>query len=476
MVGCTVNAIKNKGLKFHMIPLGGSRREKWLKAINRCVVKANGSVKLWEPTSNYTYVCGRHFISGEMSRDCTSPDFVPSIFPKPKRIKKPNVNPDFVPSVSLFPKDKKNKRSNMETDGAPNKRKTEMTLHSPEATSSNTTLLAGKDIVIEWPDLVDLTVQHSQLQKAYTDLQAELDGLSAKNERLKEDLHRVLPRFSFASVKGDDEQLLFLTGLHVVVFDWLVSQVAAKIERVLPELTTCDHLLMILMKLKLGLCDKDLAYRFGIQEGSVTRLCQTWLPALTAVLKPLVAWPSAEIISKSRPSILKGKFRRCRCIIDCPEFVLARVGENKEKQESTRKYFASVTPSGAVSFLSLGYSGATPERQIINESGFLHLVDPRDEILANSQISIRDELAALGAVLHVPDPNDGKQTQKSDTEKQFCHIWTYVKKVIEWWKEFHMLQKVIQEPYADLLDDVLIVCAVLTNVNMSLAPKGNNQS
>lgn len=320
--------------------------------------------------------------------------------------------------------------------------------------------------------MVDLSVQHRQLQDAYTVLQAEVDILSAENDRLKENLHHVLPRFSYTSIKGDEEQLLFLTGLHSFVFDWLDSQVSAKIEGVLPELTSRDHLLMILMKLKLGLCDTDLAYRFAIQESSVTRICQTWIPSLAAVLRPLVAWPRADIVSQSRPSIFRGKFRRCRCVIDCPEFVVTRVGE----MESTVKYFASLTPAGAVSFLSSGYTGITPERTIIQESGFFHLVDPYDEMLANRPIPIRDELTSLHATLHVPDLNGAKPTQKNDFEKQFSHVWNHVKKVIGWWKEFSILQKVIPQSYADLVDEILIVCAVLTNVNISLAPKGNHHT
>uniref|UniRef100_A0A8C6S9D3 DDE Tnp4 domain-containing protein n=2 Tax=Neogobius melanostomus TaxID=47308 RepID=A0A8C6S9D3_9GOBI len=467
-------------------------------------------------------VCSDHFISGKMPLDRDSSEFVPSISPRKRRIKKPQRNadfvpsvsrrdkknkqcktngapnkrkklashnpeatnnssttllgkmsldhdsPDYVPSVSLFPKDKK------KTDGAPNKRK-KLASHNPEATNnSSTTLLAGEDIEFEWPDLVDLSIQHRQLQDAYTELQAEVDALSARNARLKEDFHRVLPRFSYASVKGDDEQLLFLTGVRTPVFDWLVAQVADKIE-VLPELTSRNHLTMVLMKLKLGLCDVDLAYRFGIRESSVTRMCQTWLPALAATLKPIVAWPSTQTVSTSRPGFFTGKFRRCRCIVDCPEFVVARIGEDKDKHESTVKYFASVTPAGAVSFLSSGYSSLTPERRIIKESGFVRLLDPQDDIMANRQIPIRDELASLQAALHIPDPNNGKQTQKGASGKRLCQVWTHVKKVIGWWKEFNMLQKVIQEPYADLLDEVLIVCAVLTNVNVSLAPKGGDQ-
>lgn len=430
------------GLKLYRIPSGlqpfqSNRRRLWLEAM-KCTHFTEEKIRT-------SHVCSTHFISGKVSLNFHEPDFVPSIFPK-RRIKERKMNPSVSTDI----------KNNTKTAEVPHKRGM---MTSKKAKSANTTLSVGKDIEIEWPDLAELSIHHEQLQDAYNDLQAEVDAISAQNEKLKEDLHRVLPRLSYSSVKWDEEQLLFLTGLHKIVFEWLVSQVAGKIEGVLPEPTSRDHLLMTLMKIKLGLCDKDLAYRFGVQDSFVTRICQMWLPALAAVLKPLIAWPSAEFVAESRPPVFKGKFKKCRCIIDVPEFVVARVGENQNKQESAMKYFASVTPAGAVSFLSPGYSGVTPERTVITDSAFLHLVDPQDEILANRSIPIRDELASCHATLHIPDPN------QSDIEK---HVWAHVQKVLGWWKKFNMLEKVIQEPYVELLDEVLIVCAVLTNLNISL--------
>ena len=50
---------------------------------------------------------------------------------------------------------------------------------------------------------------------------------------------------------------------------------------------------MILMRLRLGLL-KDLAYRFGIIQSSVSRTLHKWLPILATRLSFLVTWPRRE--------------------------------------------------------------------------------------------------------------------------------------------------------------------------------------
>ncbi len=107
---------------------------------------------------------------------------------------------------------------------------------------------------------------------------------------------------------------------------------------------------------------------------------------------------------------LKRNFKKCRCIIDCTEICIARPSNliaraqtwSNYKHNNTLKYLIAITPAGAISFLSPGWGGRVSDKQITKESGFLELLEPMDEVLADRVFLIRDELAACGATLRIP--------------------------------------------------------------------------
>ncbi|KAK1900580.1 52 kDa repressor of the inhibitor of the protein kinase, partial [Dissostichus eleginoides] len=91
------------------------------------------------------------------------------------------------------------------------------------------------------------------------------------------------------------------------------------------------------------------------------------------------------------------------------------------KHNNTIKYLIGITPAGAISFLSPGWGGRVSDKQITKESGFLKLLEPRDEVLADRGFLIRDELAAYGATLRIPHFTKGKKqlsAQEVDTSRQ----------------------------------------------------------
>lgn len=75
-VGCVKRFSKGSGIHFYRFPENTERRARWVAAVGR---------KNWEPTE-YSWLCSTHFVSGAKSNNPTSPDYVPSVFP---RIKSP---------------------------------------------------------------------------------------------------------------------------------------------------------------------------------------------------------------------------------------------------------------------------------------------------------------------------------------------------------------------------------------------------
>ena len=150
----------------------------------------------------------------------------------------------------------------------------------------------------------------------------DINKLKAENEQLKAVVRS--SQFSFASLKYKAAQVLFFTGLTSALFNWVLQTVKDSVEVVSGSLTLEDHLLAILMKLRLGLTNKDIAFRFNVTECDISKILRSWLPVMSQTLKPLINWPSKHAILKNMPKCFKPKYKHCRCIIDCTEIFINR--------------------------------------------------------------------------------------------------------------------------------------------------------
>uniref|UniRef100_A0A8C6WW33 THAP-type domain-containing protein n=1 Tax=Neogobius melanostomus TaxID=47308 RepID=A0A8C6WW33_9GOBI len=359
------------------------RRLAWVAAVNRTNVT-------FDSVSKYI-VCSRHFIKGKPSYEMFDQD------------------PDWAPSLHLG-------HGEPQSDSPVKfeKKRCMKTKRDEErmAKQKLENMISGDNF-----DITDLQVQHVQLLKAFGEMQTEAAKLRAENEKFEDALQSDFSKLSYRFLKCDEEQLQFLTGLHSVTFDWLVPKISRIIFRVHPEVKQQDHLLIVLMKLKLGLCDDDLGYRFQIHGGIITAMCQTWIPALAAVLSPLVAWPSQDAIVKTNPSIFTGGVRQCCCIVDTFEVTIATPNATTK----VASYLIGATPAGAITFVSLGsFSRKKSDRQLIRESGFVDLLKPKDLLLTNKTLPIQKDLDAIGATLLTPDVAKGK---KSGSTKRWTFLW-----------------------------------------------------
>ena len=78
---------------------------------------------------------------------------------------------------------------------------------------------------------------------------------------------------------------------------------------------------MVLMRVRLELLEKDVAYRFGISQPSVSRILHKWLPILATQLSFLVTWSRREELRKTLPAYFRESFPKCSVIIDCFEIL-----------------------------------------------------------------------------------------------------------------------------------------------------------
>lgn len=154
----------------------------------------------------------------------------------------------------------------------------------------------------------DLCFTHHQLQEDYINLQQDCFKLRSENEELRNELQK--SKFSYSNVKSSIQLLLFFTGLTSVIFEWLLKKLAGSIEIGHQALPLEDQLLMVLMKLRMGLSNTDLAYRFHVTTSTVSNIYRSWISVMSVVLKPLIKWPNKGAILKNMPKTFKRHFKK----------------------------------------------------------------------------------------------------------------------------------------------------------------------
>ena len=102
----------------------------------------------------------------------------------------------------------------------------------------------------------------------------------------------------------------FSTELNFSRFIWLVNKVKSSIKILHMKLSLEDHVLLVLMKLKLGLLNKDLAVRFDISTSRMSKVFRRLAPLIAAHTINLIVWPDHGTIGRHLPRSFKNKFER----------------------------------------------------------------------------------------------------------------------------------------------------------------------
>lgn len=124
---------------------------------------------------------------------------------------------------------------------------------------------------------------------------------------------------------------------------------------------------MVLIKSRLAVPHKDLAYRFNVSRPVVSRIILTWLTVMDVRLSPLIAWPNREQLQRTIPKCFIDSFGlKTSVIIDCfeifidrPSNLLARAQTfSNYKHHNTVNVLIGITPQGTITFVSEAWGGS----------------------------------------------------------------------------------------------------------------------
>lgn len=176
------------------------------------------------------------------------------------------------------------------------------------------------------------------------------------------------------------------------------------------NLTTFQEFVLVLMRLRLGLFEKDLAHRFAVSESTVSVIFRTWIRFLRLELQELILILPRDALKDKMPKLFKEFYPNTALIIDCTEIQMENPSAldkksscySSYKSRPTMKSLVGITPSGVIAFVSSLYPGSTTDKEITIKSGLLDKLKRGDEIMADKGFLIQDEVASLGVTLTIP--------------------------------------------------------------------------
>lgn len=240
------------------------------------------------------------------------------------------------------------------------------------------------------------------------------------------------------------------------------------------KLSAENRLLLFLMKMKHGLSFAMLGTLFNISGCTATNVFETVLKTLVSNTKPWLTWPSRELI-KETTSARFAKYPNCRAIIDClelrcdtpPTEKQRKLMYSSDKSSYTLKCLIAISPAGLVTFCSKGHGGQLTDDFIANESGFLNLLEPGDEILALKGFpEIKTELFNRKCTF-VIIPFTREEILEGYSK---VSLRTHVEKAMQRIRMFKILHHVNAQSLS-LIDDIISMACILANNNDTFVKK-----
>ena len=137
------------------------------------------------------------------------------------------------------------------------------------------------------------------------------------------------------------------------------------------------------------------------------------------------------------------------------------------KHHYTCKVLVAITPTGAISYVSQSYGGRVSDAFIVRDCGFLNIIEPYDEVIADRGFKIKEDLMMSMATLFIPPScTAAMQMLPSDVRKSsnIANVRIYVEQAIGRVTRFHILKNELPITLLPLVDDIVRVCCALCNL------------
>ena len=442
--GCSSRSDRERSLSYFGLPLSNkSLLKQWIHAVGRANLPINSS----------TRICSRHFLKAEGRRLYCGE--VPS-----------RELPILPTSV---------------TPTKPRKPPKERLLLEPRGDSTlsyNTPVDQG--VNTDWDVDAYLETQKSRIES----LEAELCVMKLELSKQK---------FSLENIKDNNKLVVFYTGFPSYsalntcftflgpAVNFLQYHEAGALERrYRPHiLSPIEEFFLVMVRLRLGLMEQDLAYRFNVSQSTVSRITTAWINFMYLQFKQVPLWPCKEVILSHMPKVFREQYPSTRVIIDATEIYveqprlpeLQQMTFSNYKNDNTYKALIGISPSGAITFISKLFPGSISDKELTCKCGLLDLLDPGDSVMADKGFDIEEYLIPLGVKLNIPPFLRGKvQFNQSELvqTRRIASLRIHVERAMERIKNFHIFDRTLQASLTGIADRMFYVCCFLCNFHPPL--------
>jgi hypothetical protein len=241
------------------------------------------------------------------------------------------------------------------------------------------------------------------------------------------------------------------------------------------SLQPIDEFCLFLTRLRVGLLERDLAFRFNISVPTVSDIIITWSNYMYIMLGSLPVWTSREVIKLHLPEAFRGRFENVRCIIDCTEVKCEKPQDLQKQSEfyseykahNTYKGLVGISPNVWVTFVSNLYGGSISDREIVEKSHFIDLLEHPDVIMADRGFEIQDILATKQVRLFIPPKRQSKMDQFSKEDcfetMRIANVRIHIERAIRRVKGWHIFDQVLPLSMNGVVNQIWTVCCLLVN-------------
>ena len=437
--GCSNRSNRDTTVSYFGLPLKNKPLLKvWIHKIGRQNL----------PLNSNTRICSNHFVSATKRK--LRPDEYPTIN-LPQRSHTTVVRPRKPPKTRTIPEPPSETSDSEEAD----------MVECESKTSVGTQVCDGSKELIE------------QLKETVTTLEAKL----------------ATSKFCIENISTDDQELAFYTGFpnyscFKACYDYFgpaandlkywggqYKDTGHGRSRTLSRL---NEFFLVMVRLRLGLFERDLAKRFDVSTATVCRICRTWIRFMYLRFKELPLWPSRDLVNAYMPKCFQELYPTTRVIIDATEIFIEtpalpefqQMTFSSYKNHNTYKALVGISPGGAITFVSKLYPGSISDQMLTKKSGLLELLEKGDSVMADRGFNIQDDLTPLGVKVNIPPFLKGKaqlEPEELVETRRIASLRIHVERAMERIKNYHIFDGTLQSLLSDVAEEMFFVCAVMCN-------------